>query len=168
VRPKLMRGAILSLDMLGGLIPILLPLPVSAVQPQGEHAFSVLRRPPSARPFESLLHDIAMRTLDFARADGQTARQGALVVELVAAMIEAAPAGVNRRLRGSHRAQHKVPAPPGRSRQPRSGWAAVACRSRYQQQDGGAVALLLSNAAMWICRVKKPTGHTSSDYTQNH
>jgi len=33
VPPKLMRGAILSRDMLGRLIPILLQLPVGAVQP---------------------------------------------------------------------------------------------------------------------------------------
>jgi hypothetical protein len=68
-----MRGAILSREMLGRLIPILLPLPVSAVQPQGGHAFSVLRRPPSAWAFETLLHDVAMRTLDFARADARSA-----------------------------------------------------------------------------------------------
>ena len=83
---KVMRETALSCSLLRDLVPGLLPLPVGAVQALGQHAFGVLRCPTSARAFAVLLQDRAMRALDFARADGQAACQGVLVLGLMVAV----------------------------------------------------------------------------------
>jgi len=55
--------------LLDEVIPVGVLAVVGAIEPEGEHAFGIFRRPPGTGAFETLLHDIAVRTLDLARAD---------------------------------------------------------------------------------------------------
>ncbi len=50
--------------------PIGMPFAVGPVYPQGQHMFSVWYEPPAAREFQPLLHYVAVRALDLARANG--------------------------------------------------------------------------------------------------
>ena len=69
MQPKLKRRQNQSRGLLDEVIPVGVLAVVGAIEPEGEHAFGIFRRPPGTGAFETLLHDIAVRTFNLARAD---------------------------------------------------------------------------------------------------
>ena len=62
--------------------PVSLPLVFGAVNPQRQNVFGVGGRPPCPRQLESLLHDVAVRALDFTSANWPPLADGPLVVQM--------------------------------------------------------------------------------------
>jgi len=67
VRFKLMYSSGLS----EGIVPVVEPLVIGAMEAQGQQVFGVVGAPPCAGTFESLLDEVAMSALDLAGTDGQ-------------------------------------------------------------------------------------------------